>query len=98
MGARRQIQLRRRLEERDLLEPAERIAKAHGLGVADMFARSQERHVVASRRAFYQLLVDMDWSAAAIGRLVDRDHTSVTNALRPKRRQRPSPPFASGGC
>lgn len=70
------------LDQRDLLEPAQRIAKAHGLTVEAMFT---DRALPApmARAEFYAILHgEMGWSEAAIGRLVGKDHTTIGNALR----------------
>lgn len=70
------------LDERDLLEAVDAIARRHGTTTPEFIGdRSQTPHLLAARRDVYQHLKDMGWSAAAIGRLFGRHHTTVQSAM-----------------
>jgi len=66
-------------------EAAERIARAWGLNLEELFDKgphSRERPKPQARAALYRVLRARGWSLTAIGRFVGgRDHTTVLNVL-----------------
>ena len=70
------------LEERDLLDVARGIAKAHHVTLEEMLGRERGLAFSAARSDFYAHLVGLGWAPYAIARLVGRDHTTVAFALR----------------
>lgn len=74
--------IRRDLEERDLLALAERIAKAYGITVVELLSRTQARHVVHARHVLWGVLSRRGhWSQPRIGALFRRDHATVAHGL-----------------
>jgi len=71
------------LEERDLLDVARGIAKAHHLTLEEMLSSTRTAQVVAARRGFYGYLSACGWSNVSIAKLVGRDRTCIDNALSP---------------
>lgn len=80
-------ELRDNLEARGLLAAAEAIARDHHVTVDEMLGRLRTPHVHRARVAFVFALKARGLSSTAIGRLVDRDHTSVLSMLGSKRRR-----------
>ena len=70
------------LRSRGLLEPVAAIALAHHATPADVVSRSRAAHVVRARREVILFLREQGWSWSAIGRAVNRDHTSVLQCAR----------------
>jgi chromosomal replication initiation ATPase DnaA len=70
------------LEQRDLLQGAQRIARSYRLSLAEMFSKSRTRPAPEARAAFYRELRELGWSYPRIGELVGKDHTSVLDAVR----------------
>jgi chromosomal replication initiation ATPase DnaA len=59
------------------------VAKAFGISVDDISTKSRKRKYVNARCAFAHVLFDNNIlrNASEIGRLIDRDHSTVLNAL-----------------
>lgn len=57
------------------------ISRCHGATWAEVKSPSRVKHLVTARRAIYVALRQLGWSYPAIGRLVDRDHTTVLKDL-----------------
>lgn len=70
------------LRVRGLLEIVERRAAEGHVTVADILGRGNTKSVVAARHAVMRDLSATGRSAVEIGKLVDRDHTSVLAALK----------------
>lgn len=59
------------------------VAADHGLTSADLYGRSRTRRVVAARQAaMLAVRRQTDMSLSEIGRLFDRDHTTVLHGIR----------------
>lgn len=69
------------LRWRDLLEPFTQIAERHGALVSEMFSRCRSKHIVTARVEAWLYLRNHGWSYPSIGRLFDRDHTTVIQVL-----------------
>ncbi len=76
--------LMRRLTELDLIDDANAIIKKHGARWPEVAGRSIQPPDVAARHEIMHLIKRRypAWSAAMIGRLFDRDHATVLEALR----------------
>jgi chromosomal replication initiation ATPase DnaA len=61
----------------------ERVAAAHDVTVDEVMGRSVQRHISNARKAAMQAIAAEfnDDSSVMIGRLFDRDHTTVLSAL-----------------
>jgi chromosomal replication initiation ATPase DnaA len=59
------------------------VAKSFGISVDDISTRSRKRRYVNARCAFAHVLFDKNIlrNVSEIGRLIDRDHSTVLNAL-----------------
>ena len=71
----------------------DRAAIATGVPVADLRGPSQTRHICWTRFAIMEAMRDRGMSTPAIGRLFDRDHTTVLNGLRKAEELRGNPAF-----
>lgn len=71
-----------RLAQRGLLELVDERAKAHHVTRTDVLGRSRTKSVAAARQAVYRGLRERGLSYPEIGRLLDRDHTTVMHACR----------------
>jgi chromosomal replication initiation ATPase DnaA len=62
----------------------ERVALAHDVSVDEVMGRSVQRHISNARRAAMQAIAAEfnDDSSVMIGRLFNRDHSTVLHALR----------------
>jgi hypothetical protein len=73
------MSIREELAQRDLLEMAERIAKAHQVTIDEMF--SSFRGCAAIGHARHHLWTELyatgNWSYVRIGQLARRDHTTI---------------------
>jgi chromosomal replication initiation ATPase DnaA len=71
------------LPERDPEKLAREIAQRNGLLVADLKGPSRFRHIQVARTELYLALraKPYQWSYPAIGRFVNRDHTTVLHAV-----------------
>lgn len=70
------------LRVRDLLDLAKELAKRFNVPPKDMFGPSMGTPEVAARHEFIGQVWDRGhWSLAALGRLLDMDHTSIRHAL-----------------
>lgn len=77
--------IRERLEERDLLGLVAEVAKRHHATVAEVLGPSRMRHVCLARQGVWYAMrhhSECEWSYPAIGRLFDRDHTTVMAGVR----------------
>lgn len=77
--------LRENLAKRDLLGLVEDLAKRHGALVDEVLACNREPRVCRARQAAWYALRhhgEVEWSYPAIGRLFDRDHTTVMAGVR----------------
>lgn len=71
------------LNTRDLVEPLERIAKAHHVTASELLGRSRLTHVTRARWAFLaHLCGELGFSANHAGKMLGLDHSTVLNALR----------------
>lgn len=58
------------------------VAKAHGITAADILSRTRSRTIGAARtEAMYRCVAETEHSLPAIGRVFDRDHTTVGAAV-----------------
>lgn len=68
---------------------AESVAHDHGLTFADLAGRSRKKHIVAARYSAIRLVRAVSsMSYPQIGRMFNRDHTTVMHALGVLGRQR----------
>ena len=59
------------------------VAKEHGVTVAEIVGHRRSTWIVAARwEAIKRVSLETGWSLPRIGRVFDRDHTSVLHALR----------------
>jgi chromosomal replication initiation ATPase DnaA len=67
-------------------ELAARIAEDHGLTIENMLGPGRFKHLAEARADLYRALraPPYSWSYPAIGRLVNRDHTTIIAAVSPK--------------
>lgn len=78
-------ELERELRDRDLLDTALTIARDHHALIEEVLSASRVRHVVQARRALAHALRAQRMSQETIGMLLDRDHRTVANLLRPRK-------------
>ena len=57
------------------------IAQEHGYSVEDILGKSRLKHLVAVRRLCIVMLRKRGYSTTEIGRLMDRDHSTIVHAL-----------------
>jgi len=57
------------------------IAQEHGYTVEDILGKSRLKHLVSVRRLCVLMLRDCGYSTTEIGRLMDRDHSTIVHAL-----------------
>jgi chromosomal replication initiation ATPase DnaA len=57
------------------------IAQQHGYTVEDILGKSRMKHLVAVRRLCILMLRERAYSTTEIGRLMDRDHSTIAHAL-----------------
>ncbi len=62
------------------------VLKKHGVTAAQLRSRRRDKTWLAARWNFIRLASAMGCSAAAIGRHIDRDHSSVLHALKRMRK------------
>ena len=71
------------LNTRDALELAERIAKTHGVALDDMLGRCRRRPLSRARHELWaRLYEEAIPTFAALGRVFDRDHTTIRDGVR----------------
>lgn len=58
------------------------VAEKYGVLVSDIMSSSRFQHHVYARQEVYYLLSKSGMSSAQIGRMLDRDHTSVLHGIR----------------
>jgi len=63
------------------LEAVDAIAKQYGYTAADMLGKSRLKRVVAVRRLCVLMLREKGYSTTEIGRVMDRDHSTIVHAL-----------------
>lgn len=71
-----------RVAAHGLAEVAQRIARQHGLTVAEMFSEGRAPPLPKARAAFYEHLRELGWSFPRIGALMGKDHTTILTAIR----------------
>jgi chromosomal replication initiation ATPase DnaA len=72
-----------RLQPRGLVKLADACAKKHRVRIEDIFSRTRTPAVVNARRLFATALhLNSEMSYMEIGRLLDRDHTTVIAMVR----------------
>lgn len=75
--------LARRTPRERQLHVVARVAARYGLTAADLLGRDRRDHVARARwHAWYQLRCQFGSSLNQIGRLFDRDHTTILYGLR----------------
>jgi hypothetical protein len=71
------------------LEEAERlvreVARRHGIDILELRSACKTREVVNARRDAVRVLRALKLSTVVIGRLLDRDHSSILNLMRPRK-------------
>ena len=63
------------------------IARRHGTSWDEMKSPTRIASVVAARMALYRVLREHGWSYPSIGRLLNRDHTTVMSAIKGRPRK-----------
>lgn len=61
---------------------AEGIAKETGIPAEDILGRGRDAQVVAARHRLWAMLHDAGISYSSLGKVLDRDHTTVLYAVR----------------
>jgi chromosomal replication initiation ATPase DnaA len=67
--------------QRNLNDIAE-IAEAHYLTVEDILGPSRLKYLVSVRRKCIYMLRDKGYSTTEIGRIMNRDHSTIVNSLK----------------
>lgn len=81
----------RRLEEMGIRDEVAVLIRPRGILVEDLISRSRQKNVVAARHEImYWIRIKMKWSYPEIGKLFERDHTSVMFACRKMLRENPA--------
>jgi len=57
------------------------IAQEHGYTVEDILGKSRTKHLVHVRRLCVLMLREKGYSTTEIGRVMDRDHSTIVHAL-----------------
>ena len=57
------------------------VAKAYGFTYEDMIGRNKTHYCVVARQHCYATLLNCGLSYSAVGRLMDRDHTTVMHGI-----------------
>ena len=57
------------------------VAKAYGFTYADMVGRNKSHYHVVARQHCYSALLNCGLSYSAVGRMMDRDHTTVMHGV-----------------
>ena len=57
------------------------IAQPHGYTVEDILGKSRFKHLVSVRRLCILMLRERGYSTPEIGRLMNRDHSTIVHAL-----------------
>lgn len=73
------------LEQRDLMEDAKRVARAHHVTVEEVFGRGKGQMIVRARHAFWAHMSGLGFSGAQIAKICRVDHTTVDYGLRKAR-------------
>lgn len=63
----------------------EQVALWHGVPVSDVLSRKRDARTYAARRDVILHLHERNWSSKRIGRLLQRDHSTVLHAVRGER-------------
>lgn len=94
--------VRSRIFDDELLELAIAEARRFGFTLAELRSPSRKRPLVSARRAVASAAHEAGFSYMAIGRVLNRDHSTIIYALRPRARREsasaPTPPIRSGRC
>jgi len=62
-----------------------KIAKKYGVTAQEIYGRSREKTIQAARVAVYQKMRDIGMSYPEIGRVMERNHTTILMGLREKK-------------
>ena len=63
------------------LKDIEHLAEGYGYTVADILGPKRHRHLVSVRRLCALMLRDKGYSTTEIGRIMNRDHSTIVHAL-----------------
>lgn len=63
------------------LKDIENIAQGYGYTVADILGPKRRRHLVSVRNLCVFMLRDKGYSTTEIGRIMNRDHSTIVHAL-----------------
>lgn len=63
------------------LKDIEHLAEGYGYTVEDMLGKSRFKRVVAVRRLCVLMLREKGYSTTEIGRIMNRDHSTIVHAL-----------------
>lgn len=63
------------------LKDIENLAEGYGYTAADMLGKSRFKRVVAVRRLCILMLREKGYSTTEIGRVMNRDHSTIVHAL-----------------
>lgn len=63
------------------LKDIENLAEGYGYTVADILGKSRFKRVVAVRRLCILMLREKGYSTTEIGRIMNRDHSTIVHAL-----------------
>ena len=73
----------RRLHEMGIYDEVVRLIRPRGVPVEALVSRARHKHVSAARHEImYWIRMKMKWSFPAIGKLFNRDHTTIMSACR----------------
>lgn len=64
----------------------ERISRQTGISMNELLGESRQRYIIEARDKIIFILHGKGYSAAKIGRLMQRDHSSILNSLSKSRR------------
>jgi chromosomal replication initiation ATPase DnaA len=63
------------------LKDIEHLAEGYGYTVADILGPKRRRHLVSVRNRCVFMLRDKGYSTTEIGRIMNRDHSTIVHAL-----------------
>lgn len=77
------------LNRRDLTQEFRKICKNYGVLLDEIFSMNRDKAVVSARKdiAIY-LRKELGWGFVAIGKLLDRDHSSIMYAVNGRKDRR----------
>lgn len=65
-----------------LLERVQTVCKEHGVAVFEIGGGARTKRLHTVRKKTYQMLRDLGWSSVDIGRLFNKDHSTILSALK----------------